>query len=306
MISFALLNGRRRLPVVLALLPLVLLISACMEPLDRIDRRITKIVAPFADSVSVSVFVQDLGGGLVYERDADRVYHAASTMKVPVLLELFRQAEAGVFSLQDSIVVHTRFRSLADSSVYQLDRRTDSDQDLYDRRGLAVSILELADRMIHVSSNLATNLLIERVRADSVQATMGRLGARTMQVLRGVEDLAAFRQGLNNTATARDLGTLLAAIGRGEAVSAEADSQMVEILLAQHFNEMIPSGLPEGTRVAHKTGQISAIHHDAAIVYPAKGGPYVLVILTEGFLRDTDSARIGSEIARLVHKVLRS
>ncbi len=292
--------------LVLVFLLVPFLTSSCMEPIDRINRRVTKIVAPFADSASVSVFVHDVESGLVYEREADRVYHAASTMKVPVLLELFRQAETAAFSLDDSVVVRTRFRSLADSSVYQLDRRTDSDQELYERSGEPVAIRELANRMIHVSSNLATNLLIDLVRADSVQTTMRRLGVRTMQVLRGVEDLAAFRQGLNNTVTARDLGTLLAAMARGEAVSPAADSQMVEILLAQHFNEMIPSGLPEGTRVAHKTGQISAIHHDAAIVFPAEGGPYVIVILTEGFLRDTDSARIGSEISRAVYRALRS
>jgi beta-lactamase class A len=276
-----------------------------MDPIQRIDKRVTRLVEPYADSAFVSVYVQDLSSGREYERDSDRVFHAASTMKVPVLLELFRRVEAGEFGLDDSLLVDSRFRSLADSSVYQLDRRTDSDQDLYELHGLRVAIRDLAHRMIHRSSNLATNLLIERVRADSVQATMERLGVRTMKVLRGVEDLQAYRKGLNNTVTARDLGTLLAAMAQGKAVSASADSQMVQILLDQEFNEMIPAGLPEGARAAHKTGQITGIHHDAGIVYPAEGGPYVIVILTEGFLRDTESARIGSEISHIVYGVLR-
>ena len=156
-----------------------------------------------------------------------------------------------------------------------------------------------------IPSNLATNILIEKVGADSTQRTIQRLGTKTMKVLRGVEDLKAYRNNLNNTATAADLAVILQAIAEGRSVSTEADNQMVDVLAEQEFNEMIPAGLPSGTRVAHKTGQISSIHHDAGIVYPNQGEPYVLVILIEGIENDRVSANLGSQLTTAIHDILR-
>src|SRR5690606_22877008 len=206
---------------------------------------------------------------------------AASTMKVPVMIEVMRQVQGGRFALTDSIVVENEFSSIVDGSPYSMDIGEDSDDSVYGRIGERMSIRDLVVQMITVSSNLATNVLIDRVVADSVQATAERLGTTTMRVLRGVEDLKAFDLGMNNTATAADLGVLLERIANGTAVSPELDAEMIEVMLAQEFNSMIPAGLPSGTPVAHKTGSITRINHDAAIVSP-NADPYVLVILTEG------------------------
>ena len=251
--------------------------------------------------IAVALIDPETGARLAIQ--GDRVFHAASTMKTPVLIEVYRQAAAGLFSLNDSLRVENRFTSIADGSPFRIE--DDSDDALYEHIGSALTIRDLAERMITVSSNLATNLTIERVRADSVQRTMERMGTRTMRVLRGVEDIKAFEQGLNNTATASDLAVLLDAIRRGEAVSPAASEAMRDILLKQEFNEMIPAGLPPGTRVAHKTGWITGIVHDAAIVYPAYASPYVLVILTEGFADHETASRAGAGIARIVHEAVR-
>ncbi|MEO1478796.1 MAG: serine hydrolase, partial [Bacteroidota bacterium] len=172
-----------------------------------------------------------------------------------------------------------------------------------------VPLRTLAERMVTHSSNLATNLLIAHVGADSVQATIERLGTTTMRVLRGVEDIPAYRAGLSNTATAHDLAQLMSALMDGRAVGPEADAAMVEILLDQRHNEMIPARLPSDTRVAHKTGWITRIHHDAAIVYPepdaSSQAPYVLVILTEGIDDYDASAALGASIAGAVHAAFR-
>ena len=168
-----------------------------------------------------------------------------------------------------------------------------------------MSISELIYQMITVSSNLATNLLIDFLSADSIQQTVNSLDAPGMQVLRGVEDLKAFELGLSNRTTAEALATLLDAILQGRAVDAEADHAMIEVMLDAQFNEMIPTGLPDDVAVAHKTGQITEIHHDAAIVMPSNDTPYVLVILIQGLPEDSVSAALGAEIAQTVHASLR-
>jgi beta-lactamase class A len=154
--------------------------------------------------------------------------------------------------------------------------------------------------MITVSSNFATNLLIEKLGVENIRATVHALGADGMNVLRGVEDNKAFEKGLNNTTTARGLLILLEAIAKGQAVDADASRQMVEILARQKFNEAIPAGLPAGTRVAHKTGEVTKIHHDAAIVYALR--PFVLVILVRGLAETKDSAALMADITRLLYK----
>ena len=172
-----------------------------------------------------------------------------------------------------------------------------------------MTLEDLTWNMITVSSNLATNLLIDILDADSVQATSERLGTEEMRTLRGVEDIKAYERGLSNRASSSDLAVLLEAIMTGRAVSPDASARMIEILLAQEFNDMIPAGLPDDVRVAHKTGWITEIYHDAAIVLPPHdvpgGEPYVLVILTEGWTDVSDAARLGAEIARLVHASIR-
>ena len=252
---------------------------------------------------TVAVAVRDAATGTILDLRADRPFHAASTMKVPVMIEVFRQAALGRFGLDDSLAVENSFRSIVDGSPYRIE--DDSDDAIYTVLGTKMSVRDLVHNMITVSSNLATNLLIDFVSADSVQPTAERRGATDIRVLRGVEDIKAFRQGLSNTTTAADLAALLAALRDGRAVSPEADRAMVDILHAQRFNTMIPAGLPGDVRVAHKTGWITEIHHDAALVYPGEAAPYVLVVLTEGIADEDASAALGAEIAGAVHAALR-
>lgn len=233
--------------------------------------------------------------------DGLRRYHAASTMKVPVLIELVRRVEAGDFTWAQPIQVRNSFRSIVDSSEYHLDAGDDSDSTLYSEEGREVPISRLARLMIARSSNLATNLLIGRLDPSRVNATAHRLGADSISVLRGVEDGKAFERGLNNTTTARDLARLLDAIGRGRAASRAGCDSILGFLLAKEFNDGIPAGLPAGVRVAHKTGDITGVAHDAAIVFPAGRGPYVLVILTKGYAERSEAARLMADLSRSVY-----
>lgn len=230
----------------------------------------------------------------------DLSVHAASTMKVPVMIELFRQVELGQRSLDDTVVVTNQFTSIQDGSPYTLSATEDSDGEIYKALGSRRSFRQLVEASIVVSSNLATNILIEHLGAANVQATIDRMGATGVKVLRGVEDQKAFDAGKNNTTTARGLLVLFEAIGKGTAVSPAASKAMVDILSRQEFNEGIPAGLPEGTRVAHKTGWITRIRHDAGIVYGPR--PYVLVVLTRGIDDPAVADRVIADITRAVNR----
>ncbi|MFL5356464.1 serine hydrolase [Archangium sp.] len=233
--------------------------------------------------------------------EADRSFHAASTMKVPVMIELFRQADAGKLSLEQPVTLANQFASIVDGSPFALDAKDDEDASLYERLGQPVPVRELVERMITRSSNLATNTVIALVDPKRVTQTLRSLGARQMTVLRGVEDGKAYKKGLNNTTTARDLATLLAAIEQGRAASPASTQAMRSILLAQELNQEIPAGLPQGTPVAHKTGQISGVLHDAAIVYPSGRAPYILVVLTSGIPDEQVARTLIVDVSRRVY-----
>jgi len=234
--------------------------------------------------------------------DPDVRMHAASTMKVPVMIQVFRDAEAGVFRLDDSVAVKNDFRSLADGSPFGVTPDDDSDTTLYARVGTRMPIRELVELMITVSSNLATNNLMDLVEPKRVTATMRELGADSIQVLRSVEDDKAYAAGLSNTTTARDLGIIAAAIADRHAAAAESCREMEAVLRRQTFNEAIPAGVPPGTAVAHKTGDLTGIHHDFGIVTAADGTRYVLALMVRGLESKDSSAALMADLSRLVYE----
>ena len=227
------------------------------------------------------------------------VMHAASTMKVPVLLELYRRAGAGELRLDDMMEVTATFRSIADTSHYTLSVDDDSERTLYGRIGERVSFRELARLMTVRSSNLATNILIDTLVATTIQETTNRVGAHGMRVLRGVEDIPAFNAGMNNNTTALGLARVLASVARCDVLPGAECDEVIDVLAAQEFNEMIPAGLPPGTRVAHKTGSITGIEHDGAIILPEDSPPYVLVVLSRGAPDSAAVRSVAADIARL-------
>ena len=247
---------------------------------------------------TIAVAVAAPGSDLRLSILGDRVFHAASTMKVPVMMELFRRVESGDVSLEDSLLVKNEFASIVDGSHFSIE--DDSDDVIYGRLGSYMSLRELNHSMITVSSNLATNLLIDHLGAESIQRHAESVGVKTMRVLRGVEDIKAFRQGLSNTATANDLATLMLELLESSERGDESSLEMVKVLAEQKFNDLIPAGLPPDYTVAHKTGWITGIRHDAAIVYPPASPPYVLVVLTEGFEDQVRAVQVIRDIARIV------
>ncbi len=226
--------------------------------------------------------------------------HAASTMKVPVMMQLYLDHQSGLRSLDSQVPVTTTFSSIVDGSSFDLPPGSDSDTMFYGRVGERVPAREILDRMITWSSNLATNILMEVVDAERVTATLRSFGADSMEVLRGVEDLMAFEAGLSNTTTARDLGVVMAAVATSDRFTEASRDEMLGILERQHFRDNIPAGLPEGTRVANKTGWITGINHDAAVVFPGGSGPYVLVVLVRDHPAEDQGEALAAELSRMV------
>jgi beta-lactamase class A len=246
------------------------------------------------DSGEVGVSVIDLKSNKELHINGNVPMHAASTMKVPVLLELYRRGD-----LDRQIQVVNSFKSIADTSHYTLDAGDDSDSSVYKLIGQSATLRHLARRMIVRSSNLSTNLLIDVLTPEAVRKTTMEVGGTGMNVLRGVEDGPAFRKGLNNKTSAYGLAKVLEAIARCKIATRDACNEMLEVLSGQEFNEMIPAGVPAGTRVAHKTGWITGIKHDGAIVFRDDKPAYVLVVLTRGISED-DANRVGADVSRIV------
>jgi beta-lactamase class A len=246
------------------------------------------------------VVFQRLDGTVSWSLQGGKQFHAASTMKIPVMIELFHQVQQGKLKLDDPLPIRNEFHSIVDRSAFALDPKQDSEFDLYKAVGQMRTLRQLCEQMITISSNLATNILIEKLGVENIRATVHALHADGMNVLRGVEDQKAFDKGLNNTTSAQGLATLLLAIAQDHAVDADSSRQMMEILQRQTFNEGIPAGLPAGTRVAHKTGEITKIHHDAAIIFASK--PFVLVVLVSGIEDRKQSGALIADIAHLAYQ----
>ncbi|MFT3824821.1 MAG: serine hydrolase [Chitinophagaceae bacterium] len=275
------------------------LLPACNSPLNTqtaIKQLLEQQQGVFA------VAFKDLQTGNTIFINKHEVFHAASTMKTPVMIEVFKQAAEGKFSMTDSAIIKNTFSSIVDGSPFQLSASDDSEQELYGQVGTKRTIAALVYDMIIVSSNLATNMLIEKVDARNVMHTMRQLGANDIQVLRGVEDSKAYEKGLNNTTTAYDLMLIFEKLAKGEIVSDSTSQAMANILLDQRFNEVIPALLPKDVKVAHKTGNITGVQHDSGIVYLPDGRKYVLVILSKQLSDTATAIKAMAKVSEMIYQ----
>jgi len=286
----------------------VLLFASAVMPFSAFAIRDTallrrEVMAVYAQQpqASFALAFEDLQTGEQFFINERESFHAASTMKTPVLIETFRQVARHLLALNDSLLIHTDFLSIADSSRYQLDSADDSEKGLYLLAGRRMALKDLIYKMITESSNLATNLVIGRVGAGNVMATMGEMGANDIRVLRGVEDNKAFERGMNNTTTAYDLMVLFRQIAAGMAVDPASCEAMIRILLDQHFKEVIAGKLPAEVRVASKSGWITGSCHDSGIVFLPDGRKYVVVLLSRGIADYAAAVSIESTVSKLIY-----
>lgn len=234
-----------------------------------------------AGAEALAVVLHDYETGAGWSLHADRPFHAASTIKIPILLAVYGAIHDGRLDPLSRVHVRNRFRSVVDGEPFRIGSGRDANSQVHAVLGKTMRVEELARHMIVTSSNLATNLLLDLVGSEAAQQTVTDLGLEGIELLRGVEDERAWKVGINNRVTARGLARAFRLLAERRAFSPELSGAMLEILHGQEFNSGIPAGLPDGARVAHKTGEISTVAHDAGIVYLPEREPYVLVILSE-------------------------
>jgi beta-lactamase class A len=231
-------------------------------------------------AVANAVALHDYESGVRLSINADRRFHAASTMKVAVLLAIGRAIDEKRIQPDETLHVRNRFYSAIDRTPFRIDADSDGYPQLHRLIGRTARISDLTEWMIVSSSNLATNLLLDYLTVDYVCGVLGAAGVKGMDLRRGVDDTKAHEQNFNNETTAQGLLDLFAAL-RGDFLSKSSRERAINILLQQRFNSMIPALLPAHASVAHKTGEISTACHDAGIVYLPERDPYILVVLTE-------------------------
>lgn len=195
------------------------------------------------DEGRYAVIIKDLRDGRGVAINAERIFYAASLFKLEVMFEVFHQREAGLIDFDERYIVSDYYAQVAlgPRLIAQCDE---------------VSIEDALGAMMSVSDNSAAVMLQDRAGARHINASMRALGLR---------DTALLADALPFTAT--DVALLLEAIVRGDAVSADASQEMVDLLATEKVDDRIPSGVPGGTLVAHKTGNWENATHDAGIVY---------------------------------------
>ena len=279
--------------------------------LGSCDKRINynilekKIVSKFNDETgNFALAFKNLDDGKEILINENEIFHAASTMKIPVMIEFYRQLHQGKLSLKDTLQIKNEFKSIVDGSIYKLSEFDDSDKNTYNKLGQYYSINNLIYEMITISSNFATNILIEYIGANNVTKSMKEIGALNIDILRGVEDIKAFELGLNNTTSAKDLLIIYEGLAKGKIINNESSAIMIDILKDQKYDDIIPRYLPKNIEVANKTGMITGVHHDSGIVFLKDGRKYVIVLLSKNMSDMKSGTEMMARISELIYKTL--
>ena len=283
--------------ILLSTLILIITIFSCEEKnkYSSLEIKVRELLE--SQNGTFAIAFKNLEDGNEILINEDEIFHAASTMKTPVMIEVYRKKMIGEISLDDSIFVKNEFESIVDKSTFQLSEFDDSDKNTYDKIGRYISLRELVFDMISISSNFATNLVIKYIGAENINNTMSDIGAKNINVLRGVEDIKAFEKGLNNTTSARDLLVIYEKLANGKVLNKDLSNEMVEILKNQKYDDIIPKYLPKEIEVAHKDGWINGVRHDSGIVFLENGVSYVLILLSKNLDNELEGADMFAKVS---------
>ena len=215
----------------------------------------------------MGVYAIDLTTGNTIASNADEIFPTASTIKIPILAELFHQAQQGKLNLSD---------------IYTL-----KSSDLVGGSGISsaftpgvtkLTLRDLAALMISVSDNSMTNVIIDRIGIDNVNALLDSLGLSHTRLRRKMMDIKAAAEGRENTSTPHEMSQLLEALYRGEVLNKQFTEDFFN-LLSIHKESYLPRLLPEDLRIANKPGELEGVRNDCGIVFTGKR-PYALCVMS--------------------------
>src|SRR6266446_6543031 len=245
----------------------------------------------------MGVAIVDLTDGHKYLLHANDVYPQASSIKICILAELYRQAQQGKLKLTDLY------------SVNAADLVQDSDI----MGGLTPGITQitlrgLATMMVAVSDNSATNVLIDRVGMDNVNAFLNAQGLRDTRLRRKMMDLKAAAEGRENVSTPNEMLNLLQALYRGEILNKEMTDDFFKVL-STHKDSWIPRNLPDDLKIADKPGSLEGVRNDSGVIFVDKR-PFVLCVMTTYLRRERDGeeaiTRISAAAWRMFDRIARA
>ena len=289
---------------IILLYGLILLLFSCNDSVNytSLQNNIEKIIK--SEKGNFALAFKNLEDGRTILINENEEFHAASTMKTPVMIEAFKKSFENEISLDDTILVKNEFKSIVDGSLFKLSSFDDSDKKTYEKIGGYLSLRELIYEMITISSNFATNLVIDYIGHKDINKTMRDLGAKEINVLRGVEDIKAFNVGLSNTTTALDLLKIYENLALGKVINSKLSEEMVGILKDQKYDDIIPKYLPKEIEIAHKDGWISGTRHDSGIVFINNEKKYVLVLLSKNLEDEIKGADILAKVSLEIYNSL--
>jgi len=245
----------------------------------------------------MGVAIVDLTDNHQYLLHADDVYPQASSIKIAVLAELYRQSQQGKLKLTDSYTVNAS------------DLVPDSDI----MGGLTPGVTKLtlrdvATMMVAVSDNSATNVLIDRVGMDNVNALMTSLGLKHTLLRRKMMDLKAAGEGRENVSTPKEMSTLLQQIYHGKVLNKEMTDDFFKVL-STHKDSWIPRYLPEGLKMANKPGALEGVRNDSGVIF-VENRPYIICVMTTYLRRESDGeeaiARVSQAAYRMFDRLARA
>ena len=232
----------------------------------------------------MGVAIIDLTDGHKYLLRANDVYPQASSIKICVLAELYRQAQQGKLKLTDMYTVNA----------------ADLVQDSDIMGGLTpgvtqITLRDLATMMVAVSDNSATNVLIDRVGMDNVNAFLSSQGLRDTRLRRKMMDLKAAGEGRENISTPNEMAKLLQALYQGKILNKEMTDDFFKVL-ATHKDSWIPRNLPDDLKIADKPGALEGVRNDSGVIFVDKR-PYILCVMTTYLRRERDGEEAISNIS---------
>ena len=251
----------------------------------------------------LGVAIEDLSTGQRFLLHGDSIFPQASSIKTAVLAELYRQAqlsaqgESGKAKLTDLYTV----------------RAADLVQDSDIMGGLTPGVTQITNRdlatmMVAVSDNSATNVLIDRLGMENVNALLDSLALHNTKLRRKMMDVKAAAEGRENISTPQDMLTLLEKIYQGKVLNKEMTADFFK-MLSTHKDSFIPRGLPDGLQIANKPGELEAVRNDSGIVF-LQNRPYIICVMTTYLVRERDGeeaiAKISAAAYRYFDRLARS